>query len=82
MRFAAAASLIAFATTALAEPWKNIGGDLAYVGPSYNATFKAGDTIPFEYTFFTPKTVKLNTTTPTNGTVAQPAVTGKVSSYV
>ncbi|KAF9976778.1 hypothetical protein BGZ65_007678 [Modicella reniformis] len=68
MRFTTVAtSLIAFASTVLAaEPWKNIGGDLAYVGPTYNGTFKAGDTIPFEYTFFSPKIVNLNGTT--NGT--------------
>ncbi|KAI8356042.1 hypothetical protein B0O80DRAFT_448575 [Mortierella sp. GBAus27b] len=77
MRFAAA-SLIAFAATALAaEPWKNIGGDLAYVGPTFNATFKAGGTIPLEYTFYTPKIVKLgNSTTPTNGTAVPAPSTG------
>jgi hypothetical protein len=81
MRFVAA-SLIAFAATAFAaEPWKNIGGDLAYVGPTYNATFKAGDTIPFEYTFYTPKVVRLNSTTPTNGTAAPSTTTGKTSCH-
>ncbi|KAF8977333.1 hypothetical protein BGZ46_007473 [Entomortierella lignicola] len=74
MRITIAATLLAFAATAIADPWKNFGGDLAYVGPSYNATFKAGDTIPLEYAFFTPKTVSLNTTAPAtnstgNGTV-------------
>ncbi|KAF9363060.1 hypothetical protein BGX34_004976 [Mortierella sp. NVP85] len=80
MRFVAA-SLIAFAATAFAaEPWKNIGGDLAYVGPTYNATFKAGDTIPFEYTFYTPKVVRLNGTTPTNGTAAPSTTTATLTS--
>ncbi|KAG0249831.1 hypothetical protein BG011_008905 [Mortierella polycephala] len=71
MRFAAAASLLAFAATVLSEPWKNLGGDLALVGPSHNATFKVGDTIPFEYTFYTIKTVNSNNTgTTTTGTVS------------
>ncbi|KAF9105462.1 hypothetical protein BGX27_009624 [Mortierella sp. AM989] len=68
MRFTAAATLLVLATTALAEPWKPMGGDLAYVGPAYNATFKAGDTIPLEYTFHNPKIVSNNVTAPTNGT--------------
>ncbi|KAF9961402.1 hypothetical protein BGZ72_003884 [Mortierella alpina] len=63
MRFFAAASIMALATTVLAEPWKPLGGDMAYVGPSYNATFKAGDTIPLEYTFYSIKTVNRNSTT-------------------
>ncbi|KAF9906938.1 hypothetical protein BX616_000565 [Lobosporangium transversale] len=68
MHFAAVTiPMLAFAATVLSEPWKNIGGDLAYVGPTYNATFKAGDTIPFEYTFYTVKMVRNNSTAPTPG---------------
>ncbi|KAF9576737.1 hypothetical protein EC968_005510 [Mortierella alpina] len=63
MRFFAAASLMAFATTVLSDPWKPLGGDMAYAGPSYNATFKAGDTIPLEYTFYSIKMVNRNSTT-------------------
>ncbi|KAG0366846.1 hypothetical protein BC939DRAFT_479484 [Gamsiella multidivaricata] len=80
MRFTAAASLLAFAATVLADPWKNLGGDLAYIGPAYNATFKVGDTIPLEYTFYTVKmasgTAPINGTVSTNGTVSPPVNTG------
>ncbi|KAG9320458.1 hypothetical protein KVV02_004980 [Mortierella alpina] len=63
MRFFAAATLMAFATTVISDPWRPLGGDMAYVGPSYNATFKAGDTIPLEYTFYSIKMVNRNSTT-------------------
>ncbi|KAF8931116.1 hypothetical protein EDD21DRAFT_402342 [Dissophora ornata] len=77
MRFTATATtLLALATTVLADQWKNIGGDLAYVGPNYNATFKAGDTIPLEYTFYTIKMVGVNGTTATNGTTSTTPNTG------
>ncbi|KAF9396199.1 hypothetical protein CPC16_004294 [Podila verticillata] len=49
MRFSIAASALAMAASVMAVPWKPLGGDLAYVGPVFNATFKAGDTIPLEY---------------------------------
>ncbi|KAF9085451.1 hypothetical protein BGX29_008051 [Mortierella sp. GBA35] len=64
MRFtAAAASVLAFATTVLAaDPWKNLGGDFALIGPSFNSSFKAGDTIPLEYAFYTMKMVNTNST--------------------
>ncbi|KAG0017239.1 hypothetical protein BGZ81_010839 [Podila clonocystis] len=62
MRFAVAASALAMAASVMAAPWKPLGGDLAYVGPVFNATFKAGDTIPLEYTFYSPKTVNLTNT--------------------
>ncbi|GJJ75768.1 hypothetical protein EMPS_08126 [Entomortierella parvispora] len=70
MRFTiAAASVMALASTVMgADIWKNLGGDLAFVGPSYNATFKAGDTIPLEYTFYTLKSVSVNATNPSNAT--------------
>ncbi|KAG0274461.1 hypothetical protein BGZ95_009780 [Linnemannia exigua] len=74
MRFAAAASLLALSTTVLAaNPWKNLGGDLALIGPSYNSTFKAGDTIPIEYAF---NTIKMANTTapPTNSTGTPPTL--------
>ncbi|KAG0325876.1 hypothetical protein BGZ99_010477 [Dissophora globulifera] len=76
MRFTAAISVLALASTVLADGWKNIGGDLAYVGPNYNATFKAGDTIPFEYTFYTIKIAGSNSTTPVNGTAPVTPSTG------
>ncbi|KAI1315896.1 hypothetical protein EDD11_000210 [Mortierella claussenii] len=72
---AAAASITLLATlasTVMSDPWKNLGADLAYVGPSYNATFKAGDTIPLEYTFCKFKMVSTSTT-------AAPAPTGTTS---
>ncbi|KAF9123907.1 hypothetical protein BGW39_008604 [Mortierella sp. 14UC] len=66
MRFSAAASILAMASTVLAaDPWKILGGDLALIGPSYNSTFKAGDTIPLEYAFITIKTANTNATAPT-----------------
>ncbi|KAH7047896.1 hypothetical protein BKA57DRAFT_463636 [Linnemannia elongata] len=73
MRFAAAASVLALASTVLAaNPWKNMGGDFAIIGPSFNASVKAGDAIPFEYAFYTIKMVgnntNTNTTTPTLNT--------------
>ncbi|KAF9406018.1 hypothetical protein BGZ94_003275 [Podila epigama] len=69
MHFAIVASALAMATTVLSAPWKPLGGDLAYVGPIFNATFKAGDTIPLEYTFYpTARTVSTNSTNPTNST--------------
>ncbi|KAF9580740.1 hypothetical protein BGW38_002487 [Lunasporangiospora selenospora] len=80
MRFlAGVASLLVLATTTLADPWKNLGGDLALIGPSYNATFKAGDTIPLEYTFFTLKMVNANGTLPANNT-APPTGTATLTS--
>lgn len=75
MRFAVAASALTMAASVMAAPWKPLGGDLAYVGPIFNATFKAGDTIPLEYTFYSGKTVNLNNTT--NATApAAPIITG------
>lgn len=75
MRFAIAVSALAMAASVMAAPWKPLGGDLAYIGPVFNATFKAGDTIPLEYTFYTGKTVSLNNTT--NATApAAPIMTG------
>ncbi|KAF8944720.1 hypothetical protein BGZ47_003786 [Haplosporangium gracile] len=71
MRFAAAASILALASTVLAaNPWKNMGGDFAIIGPSFNASVKVGDTIPFEYAFYTLKMVgnNTNTTAPTLNT--------------
>ena len=66
MRFAAAASILALASTVLAAgQWKNMGGDLAIIGPSYNASVKAGDAVPFEYAFYTIKMVGNNTSTNT-----------------
>ncbi|KAF9907844.1 hypothetical protein EC991_010442 [Linnemannia zychae] len=66
MRFTATASILALASTVLAiDNWKNLGGDLAIVGPSFNSTFKAGDVIPLEYAFIT---VKSASTGGTNGT--------------
>lgn len=75
MRFTIAVSALAMAASVMAAPWKPLGGDLAYVGPVFNATFKAGDTIPLEYTFYSGKTVNLNSTT--NATApAAPIITG------
>ncbi|KAF9345010.1 hypothetical protein BGX26_003645 [Mortierella sp. AD094] len=76
MRFATAATLLTLAASAIAAPWKYIGGDLGLVGPPFNATFKAGDVIPLEYAFYSPKTVSLNTTTPVNGTAPPTINTG------
>ena len=59
---------MALATTVMGDGWKNLGGDLSLAGPNYNATFKAGDTIPLEYVFNQIKTVSVNSTAPTNGT--------------
>ncbi|KAG0023754.1 hypothetical protein BGZ82_010660 [Podila clonocystis] len=75
MRFAVAASALAMAASVMAAPWKPLGGDLAYVGPVFNATFKAGDTIPLEYTFYSPKTVNLNNTTNATAPVATSTAT-------
>ncbi|KAF9316642.1 hypothetical protein BG003_001722 [Podila horticola] len=79
MRFAIAVSALAMAASVMAAPWKPLGGDLAYIGPVFNATFKAGDTIPLEYTFYTGKTVSLNNTT--NATApAAPIMTATLTS--
>ncbi|KAF9306856.1 hypothetical protein BGZ74_002754 [Mortierella antarctica] len=79
MRFAVAASALTMAASVMAAPWKPLGGDLAYVGPIFNATFKAGDTIPLEYTFYSGKTVNLNNTT--NATApAAPIITATLTS--
>ncbi|KAF9434264.1 hypothetical protein BGZ76_008310 [Entomortierella beljakovae] len=75
MRFTAAATLLTMATTAMAASWRIIGDDLAIAGPSQNATFKAGDTIPFEYAFFKIKSLpNANTTQPVNGTTVSATV--------
>ncbi|KAF9550636.1 hypothetical protein EC957_011951 [Mortierella hygrophila] len=77
MRFAAAASILALASTVLAaDPWKNMGGDFAIIGPSFNASVKAGDAIPFEYAFYTLKMVGNNTNT---NTTTPPLNTGTVT---
>ncbi|KAF9978003.1 hypothetical protein BGZ73_004128 [Actinomortierella ambigua] len=57
MRFTVAttALLATLASTVLGDAWKPFGGDLAFVGPDFNATFKAGDVIPVEYVFYTPR---------------------------
>ncbi|KAF9376255.1 hypothetical protein CPB97_010917 [Podila verticillata] len=81
MRFTIAVSALAMAASVMAAPWKPLGGDLAYVGPVFNATFKAGDTIPLEYTFYSGKTVNLNSTT--NATApAAPIITATLTSLV
>jgi hypothetical protein len=78
MRFVVA-SLIAFAASTATEPWKTIGGDLAYVGPSFNATYKVQDHIPFEYAFYTPK---FDGTTSTCEIAAPSTGIGKASTHV
>ncbi|KAG0287806.1 hypothetical protein BGZ96_008310 [Linnemannia gamsii] len=86
MRFAAAASILAMVSTTVlaASPWKNLGGDFALIGPTYNATIKAGDVIPLEYAFYTIKMVANpapganNTGTGTNSTLP-PLTTGTVT---
>lgn len=66
MRFAVAASILAVASTVLAaDPWKNLGGDFAIIGPSFNASVKAGDVIPLEYAFYHIKMAGNNTNTNT-----------------
>ncbi|KAG0243487.1 hypothetical protein BGW41_002027 [Actinomortierella wolfii] len=66
MRFTASITLLAaFAGAVLGDAWKPMGGDLAFVGPDFNATFKAGDVIPLEYVFYTPRAL---TTPGGNGT--------------
>ncbi|KAF9159221.1 hypothetical protein DFQ26_006808 [Actinomortierella ambigua] len=59
MRFSVATTtlLAALASTVLGDAWKPLGGDLAFVGPDFNATFKAGDVIPVEYVFYTPRSL-------------------------
>ncbi|KAG0214949.1 hypothetical protein BGX28_001155 [Mortierella sp. GBA30] len=61
MRFVITASFLALATIVLSDPWKPLGGDLAIVGPPFNAAFKVGDTIPLEYTFYSIKMVNSTT---------------------
>ncbi|KAF9926521.1 hypothetical protein FBU30_003924 [Linnemannia zychae] len=77
MRFTTAASVLALAGTVLAaNPWKNLGGDLALLGPPFNSTFKAGDTIPLDYAFYTIKMVNTNSTT---NSTTPPLSTGTVT---
>ncbi|KAF9173785.1 hypothetical protein BGX21_010303 [Mortierella sp. AD011] len=80
MRFATAATLLTLASSAFASSWKYMGGDLGLVGPAYNATFKAGDVIPLEYAFYTPKIVSLNTTTSTNSSTSVNTGTASITS--
>ncbi|KAG0051480.1 60S ribosomal protein L16B [Gryganskiella cystojenkinii] len=67
MRFTLAAATVMTMATTVMGAWKNLGGDLSFVGPTFNATFKAGDTIPLEYAFNNIRTVA-NGTNPANGT--------------